>query len=158
MLKLRFIRSGHLVYCLAIIALSALLPMPSAMGQVGEVVEEPPYEEGGAVIEETYEEPAEGYEEASEYSWINENQYYEEAVEKRNIDEANWKKAIEQNNLQGVNAISRGGWSSEVCKFFNITSIPRYMILNKSGKVVEQDAKRPSDETLKDDLLKLMAE
>jgi thiol-disulfide isomerase/thioredoxin len=73
-------------------------------------------------------------------------------------NEATWKKAIEQNNLQGINAISRGGWSSEVCKFFNITSIPRYMILNKSGKVVEQDAKRPSDETLKDDLLKLMAE
>ena len=73
-------------------------------------------------------------------------------------NEATWKKAIEQNNLKGVNAISRGGWSSEVCKFFNITSIPRYMILNKSGKVVEQDAKRPADETLKDDLLKLMAE
>jgi thiol-disulfide isomerase/thioredoxin len=73
-------------------------------------------------------------------------------------NEATWKKAIEQNNLQGVNAISRGGWSSEVCKFFNITSIPRYMILNKSGKVVEQDAKRPADETLRDDLLKLMAE
>jgi thiol-disulfide isomerase/thioredoxin len=73
-------------------------------------------------------------------------------------NEATWKKAIEQNNLQGVNAISRGGWSSEVCKFFNITSIPRYMILNKNGKVVEQDAKRPADESLKDDLLKLMAE
>lgn len=95
MLKLRFIRSGHLVYCFAIIALSALLPMPSALGQVGEVVEEPPYEEGEAVIEETYEEPAEDYEETPEYSWINENQYYEEAVEKRNIDESNWKKAIE---------------------------------------------------------------
>jgi thiol-disulfide isomerase/thioredoxin len=73
-------------------------------------------------------------------------------------NEANWKKAIEQNNLQGVNAISRGGWSSEVCKFFNISSIPRYMILNKSGKVVEENAKRPSDESLRDDLLKLMAE
>jgi len=73
-------------------------------------------------------------------------------------NEAAWKKAIEQNSLQGVNAISRGGWSSEVCKFFNITSIPRYMILNKSGKVVEENAKRPADETLKDDLLKLMAE
>jgi thiol-disulfide isomerase/thioredoxin len=73
-------------------------------------------------------------------------------------NEATWKKAIEQNSLQGINAISRGGWSSEVCKFFNISSIPRYMIINKSGKVVEQDAKRPSYETLKDDLLKLMVE
>jgi len=69
-----------------------------------------------------------------------------------------WKKAIEQNALEGIHGISKGGWSSEVCKFFNISSIPRYMILNKRGKVVEQDAKRPADETLKDDLLKLMAE
>lgn len=73
-------------------------------------------------------------------------------------NEENWKKAIEQNGLQGVNAISKGGWSSQVCKFFNITSIPRYMILNKSGKIAQQDAKRPADETLKDDLLKLIAE
>lgn len=72
--------------------------------------------------------------------------------------EENWKKAIEQNNLQGIHGISRGGWSSEVCKYFNISSIPRYMILNKSGKVVEENAKRPADETLKDELLKLMAE
>jgi thiol-disulfide isomerase/thioredoxin len=73
-------------------------------------------------------------------------------------NEENWKKAIDQNALQGINGLSKGGWSSEVCKFFNITSIPRYMILNKQGKVVEQDAKRPADETLKEDLLKLMAE
>jgi hypothetical protein len=73
-------------------------------------------------------------------------------------NEEQWKKAIEQNALEGVHGLSKGGWGSQVCKFFNINSIPRYMILNKSGKVVEQDAKRPSDETLKDDLLKLMAE
>jgi thiol-disulfide isomerase/thioredoxin len=73
-------------------------------------------------------------------------------------NEATWKKAVEQNALQGINVISRGGWSSEVCKYFKISSIPRYMILNKDGKVVEENAKRPSDETLRDDLLKLMAE
>jgi hypothetical protein len=32
------------------------------------------------------------------------------------------------------------------------------MILDKSGKVVEENAKRPSDETLKEDLLKLIAD
>jgi thiol-disulfide isomerase/thioredoxin len=72
--------------------------------------------------------------------------------------EENWKKAIEQNALEGIHGLSKGGWSSEVCKFFNITSIPRYMILNKSGRIVDENAKRPSDETLKDELLKLMAE
>lgn len=73
-------------------------------------------------------------------------------------NEEHWKKAIEQNALEGIHGLSKGGWSSEVCKFFNISSIPRYMILNKSGKIVEQEAKRPSDESLREDLLKLMAE
>jgi thiol-disulfide isomerase/thioredoxin len=72
--------------------------------------------------------------------------------------EANWKKAVEQNQLKGINTISRGGWSSEVCKVFNITGIPRYMIIDKSGKVIEENAKRPSDDTLKEDLLRLMAD
>jgi len=95
MLKLRFIRSGHLVYCFAIIALSVLLPTASVLGQAGGVVDEPPYEEIEEAIEETLTEPVEDSEEPSDYSWINEYQYYEEAVEKRNIDEANWKKAVE---------------------------------------------------------------
>ncbi len=76
------------------------------------------------------------------------------------IDESEtaWKNAVEQFSLPGIHTISRGGWTSEVCKFFQITSIPRYMILNKKGKIVEQDAKRPSDESLKEDLLNLIAE
>lgn len=73
-------------------------------------------------------------------------------------NEENWKKAIDQNQLQGIQGISKGGWSSEVCKFFNISSIPRYMILDKTGNIVEENAKRPADETLRDDLLKLMAD
>ncbi|HRG58570.1 MAG TPA: TlpA disulfide reductase family protein [Bacteroidia bacterium] len=73
-------------------------------------------------------------------------------------NEENWKKAIEQNQLQGIQGISKGGWSSEVCKFFNISSIPRYMILDKTGKIVDENAKRPADESLREDLLKLMAE
>jgi hypothetical protein len=32
------------------------------------------------------------------------------------------------------------------------------MIIDKSGKVIEENAKRPSDETLKEDLLRLMAD
>lgn len=95
MLMLRFIISGHLVHCFAMVALSVLLPTASVLGQAGEVVDEPPYEEIEETIEETLEEPVEDYEEPSEYSWVNEYQYYEEGVEKRNIDEANWKKAIE---------------------------------------------------------------
>ena len=71
-------------------------------------------------------------------------------------DEAAWKNAVKQYELMGVNGLSRGGWSSGVCSFFGISSIPRYMIIGKDGKILEDNAKRPSDESLKDDLLKLI--
>ena len=67
-----------------------------------------------------------------------------------------WKKAVEQNQLEGVNLISPGNWSSEVCKYFKINSIPRYMIMNKKGEMIEFNAKRPADPTLFDDLIKLI--
>lgn len=92
MRKLRFILSAYLVYCFAI-SLSMLLPIPAAMGQVGEVVEETAPPEIEEAVAEEFEEDY--YEEPVKYSWSNENKYYEEGVEKRNIDEGSWKKAIE---------------------------------------------------------------
>jgi hypothetical protein len=35
--------------------------------------------------------------------------------------------------------------SEEIRKGFNITAIPRYMILNKEGIISDMDATRPSD-------------
>ncbi len=66
-----------------------------------------------------------------------------------------WKKAVEQYDLQGVNLISPGNWNSEVCKYFGINSIPRYMIMDKNGAIVEPNAKRPSDESILYQLLEL---
>lgn len=93
MRNLKFIKSTHLAYCVAMIALSLFLPIPSAMGQVGEVVDEPVEAEVDAPVEEL--ETDYEYEVPATYSWVNENNYYEEKVETRNIDETSWEKAIE---------------------------------------------------------------
>jgi thiol-disulfide isomerase/thioredoxin len=69
--------------------------------------------------------------------------------------EDSWKKAITDLEIQGVNVISPGNWQSEVCRYFQINSIPRYMIMDKKGDIVEMNAKRPSDSTLLNDLLNL---
>jgi len=61
---------------------------------------------------------------------------------------AEWKKGIEQNQVHGINVLSPGGWSSQVVKHFNLSSIPRYMIMNKKGEFVNTNAKRPSDAEL----------
>ncbi len=70
-------------------------------------------------------------------------------------DEARWKKGIEDNQLEdGIMLLSPGGWGSDACKYFQINSIPRYMIIDKNGNIVNINAPRPSDPGILDELLK----
>lgn len=69
-----------------------------------------------------------------------------------------WRKGMKDLDIQGVNVISPGNWNSDACHYFQINSIPRYMIMNKKGEIVDSNAKRPADPTLLDDLLMLLAE
>ena len=77
------------------------------------------------------------------------------------IDEEteNWRKAMIEMKLEnGTNIHSIGGWDSEAAKFFGLQSIPRYMLMNKKGEIVNSDAKRPGDPEIKNDILKLLEE
>lgn len=66
-----------------------------------------------------------------------------------------WKKAVEQLDLQGEHGWAEGGWNSKITQFFGIQSIPRYIIIDKNGNIASINAKRPSDESVLKDLLKL---
>jgi len=70
-------------------------------------------------------------------------------------DENAWKKAINDLGLQGTLVISPGNWGSKICSYFQINSIPRYMIMDKKGNITDYNAKRPADPSVLDDLLKL---
>jgi thiol-disulfide isomerase/thioredoxin len=75
------------------------------------------------------------------------------------IDEVaeNWKKAMIDMKLEnGTNIHSEGGWNSPAAKFFKLQSIPRYMLMNKKGDIIDKDAKRPSDPAILTDILKLL--
>jgi thiol-disulfide isomerase/thioredoxin len=75
------------------------------------------------------------------------------------IDEVsdNWKKAMLAMKLEnGTNIHSEGGWNSPAAKFFKLESIPRYMLMNKKGEMVDKNAKRPSDPAILTDILKLL--
>lgn len=77
------------------------------------------------------------------------------------IDEVadNWKKAMIDMKLDnGTNVHSVGGWQSDATKFFRLQSIPRYMLMNKKGEIIEPNAKRPSDPEIMNDILKLLEE
>jgi len=62
----------------------------------------------------------------------------------------NWKKGsamydfLNRQNSYLVN----DEFSSQVAKEYNILSIPRYMLINADGKMIDIDAKRPSDTAL----------
>ncbi|MBI1287707.1 MAG: redoxin family protein [Flavobacteriales bacterium] len=66
-----------------------------------------------------------------------------------------WKLAIEELGIEGKHGLSKGGWGSEVTSKFGVNSIPRYLIFDKKGKVVDQNAPRPSDPRLLEILKKL---
>jgi thiol-disulfide isomerase/thioredoxin len=67
-----------------------------------------------------------------------------------------WKAAIQQFGLEGKHAISKGGWSAPITRKYGITSIPRYMIIGKDGRIIDNDAKRPSDPAVFDDLTRML--
>ena len=66
-----------------------------------------------------------------------------------------WKLAIEELGIEGVHGLSKGGWGSDATAKFGVNSIPRYLIFDKKGKVVDGNAPRPSDPRLLEILQKL---
>lgn len=72
-------------------------------------------------------------------------------------DENAWKKAINDLGIEGKHGISPGNWNSEIAKYFGINSIPRYMLIDKNGKIVDLNGKRPSMvPDIYNDILKLL--
>lgn len=71
--------------------------------------------------------------------------------------EAGWKAAIKQMSIEGKQGISPGNWQSEIAKYFQINSIPRYMLIDKKGNIADLNAKRPSSgQEIYNDILKLL--
>ncbi len=70
--------------------------------------------------------------------------------------EDKWRNGIKSNGLEEFeNAWVSPEWSAKASQFYMIRSIPRYMIIDKTGKIVSPDAKRPSNPDTLDELLEL---
>lgn len=72
--------------------------------------------------------------------------------------EDRWKNAIKKHGLEGVQTLLKGGWNSEGAQHYRINSIPRYMLMNKKGEIVDTNAPRPSMEGIQEKLLELLAD
>jgi hypothetical protein len=69
-----------------------------------------------------------------------------------------WIKAMSDMGIEGINVISPGNWNSPACRYFQINSIPRYMIINRKGEIEDVNAPRPNDPELLQRLLRLAGE
>jgi thiol-disulfide isomerase/thioredoxin len=69
------------------------------------------------------------------------------------VDEAKsrqtWKGFVAYNKLGGIQLFA-AGFSSQITKDYKITSIPRFMLFDKNGNIINVDAPRPSDPKLKE--------
>jgi thiol-disulfide isomerase/thioredoxin len=75
-------------------------------------------------------------------------QFVSLSVDKR-ADAGAWRKYVTDNQLTGYQVMADKDFNSDFIKKFNIASIPRFILLDAAGKVMDADAKRPSDPALK---------
>jgi thiol-disulfide isomerase/thioredoxin len=63
-----------------------------------------------------------------------------------------WKKFVEEKQLGGIQLFADKNWNSDFMKSYGINSIPRFILIDPSGKVVSADAARPSSPKLQEQL------
>jgi thiol-disulfide isomerase/thioredoxin len=71
-------------------------------------------------------------------------------------DHEKWKKMVGDKTLGGVQLFADKDWKSDFIQAYGINSIPRFILIDPKGNVVDADAKRPSDPALQAQLDKLL--
>lgn len=67
-------------------------------------------------------------------------------------DYEKWRKFVTDKSLGGVQLIADNDWNSKFVKDYGIDSIPRFLLIGPDGKVIDANAKRPSDSALESQL------
>ncbi|MEW5676771.1 TlpA disulfide reductase family protein [Flavobacterium enshiense] len=66
----------------------------------------------------------------------------------KQTDMEKWKKMIKDKELGGVQLFADNDWNSKFVQDFKVTGIPRFILIDPNGKVVNADAPRPSSPEL----------
>ncbi|MGY3792521.1 TlpA family protein disulfide reductase [Aquimarina sp. 433] len=59
-----------------------------------------------------------------------------------------WKTMIKEKELSGIQLFADNSWSSKFIRDYDVQGIPRFILIDKEGKIVNADAPRPSDPRL----------
>jgi peroxiredoxin len=60
------------------------------------------------------------------------------------VKEKEWKEYCKKMNLHGINLLAEGWTTHAVCQNYNVTAVPHYVLIDKAGKIVNNNADRPS--------------
>ena len=71
-------------------------------------------------------------------------------------DHDKWYAFVNEKKLGGVQLVADKDWNSDFVVRFGINGIPRFILIDPSGKVVKANAERPSDPELRKELDKLL--
>ncbi|MDI1316655.1 TlpA disulfide reductase family protein [Flavobacterium sp.] len=63
-------------------------------------------------------------------------------------DHEKWKKFVTEKDLGGIQLFADKDWKSDFIASYKINSIPRFILIDPTGKIVDADAARPSDPRL----------
>ena len=56
-----------------------------------------------------------------------------------------WRKMLEAKKMKGLQLYATGAWNAEIITNYKIQGIPRFIIIDKEGKMVDGNAPRPSN-------------
>ncbi|MBD0833453.1 TlpA family protein disulfide reductase [Aestuariibaculum sediminum] len=85
------------------------------------------------------------YLEELEKEYKNENIVFVSMSVDKPSDRDKWKKMVADKNLSGVQILAPSAFESEFAQAYNINSIPRFILINPDGVIVDFDAPRPSN-------------
>lgn len=69
-------------------------------------------------------------------------------------NKAVWEKFVKENDMDGIQLFA-GDKGKEMMSFYVVESIPRFILLDKKGRIVDAFMTRPSNEKTKETLMKL---
>jgi thiol-disulfide isomerase/thioredoxin len=55
-----------------------------------------------------------------------------------------WKKMVTSKNMEGLQWYAQNAWKSDLTQHFMVNSIPRFLLLDEEGKIIDPSAERPS--------------
>lgn len=65
-------------------------------------------------------------------------------------DKDKWLKMVEEKELGGVQLMADNDWKSSICKDYAIRGIPRFLLIDKNGNIMDKNAPRPSSKEIKE--------